>query len=306
MKRPRVSVCICTRNRPEELWRCLDSIGRSTVPVDNLVISDDSTDERTARMVAARGRGIVYVEGPRRGLAANRNMAIAASSGDHILFLDDDACLGGQFIERALTRIADDPRLVLSGCELRHGTIIRAHDQGFLGYQDVPYGRAGRLNTIVINSTLFPRSLFDVARFDEQLIYGFDEVDIALQAVHHGYRIVHDDGAVNFHYPSIVNRDYYKPHEELSRLYVTFKRYALYERSWMKAVAFAAAAPTHHFLAALKRHGARGLRDACRTVIGAGRLSVAALRANARTSSACAPMQSRCGVDAGSTPRSQT
>jgi len=280
--RPTVTVCVCTRNRPEELRRCLESIGRSRLRVDETVVSDDSTDNRTAEMLRVDPRDTVYIEGPRTGLGANRNRALRAAKSDYILFLDDDACLGEEFLERALARAtahADNARTIVTGCENNHGVIVRAHAQSFLGFQEVPYRSDAGLKTIVINSTLFPRSLFEVARFDEKLVYGYDEVDIASQAVRHGYRIVQSDDAVNFHYPSLVNRSYYKPHLEVSRLYVTFKRYALYERSYTKAATFAALAPVHCVLAALKRRGIAGLGDAGRAILAAARFSAESLRA---------------------------
>lgn len=279
----RVSVCICTRNRPEELRRCLDSLGRSSRPVDETIVADDSTDDRTAKMLQGDSN-LKYVEGPRRGLGANRNAAIGAATGDYILFLDDDACLGERFLEDALTCLAPRTaagRIVVSGCENNRGVIVKAHDQSFLGFQNVPYADSVGLNTIVINSTLFPSALFAVARFDEKLVYGCDEVDIALHAVRCGYRIVHSDQAVNFHYPSAVNRSFYRPHLDVSRLYITFKRYAVYEQSWLKAVTFAFIAPAHCVLAAIKRRGLAGISDAYRAIATAARFSFEALRPEA-------------------------
>lgn len=279
--RPRVSVCICTRNRPQELRRCLGSIARSTLRVDEIVVSDDSTDEHTADMLRANRNEARYLKGPRAGLGANRNRALLAVGGDYVLFLDDDACLGETFLERALgcaAAHADKSRIIVTGCENNYGTIVRSHAQSFLGFQHVPYGGDTGLKTIVINSTLFPRGLFEVARFDEKLVYGYDEVDIASQAICHGYHIVHSEGAVNFHYPSPVNRSYYKPYLDVSRLYVTFKRYALYEKSYVKAVSFAALAPMHCLLAASKRHGTAGLGEAWRAIAVAARFSFESLR----------------------------
>jgi glycosyltransferase involved in cell wall biosynthesis len=285
--RPRISVCICTRNRPEELLRCLESLRGSSYPVDEAIVSDDSTDERTAQMLAD-GRSAVavrYVAGPKRGLGANRNRALSAVSGDYIVFLDDDACLGEHFLARALecaraSGEAARARTVVSGCENNRGVIVRAHDQSFLGFQNVPYARGAGLNTIVINSTLFPRALFDTARFDEHLVYGCDEVDIALQAVHCGYRIVQSDDAINYHYPSPVNRGYYKPHLDVSRLYITFKRYAIYERRHVRAMMFAMLAPVHCVLATIKRCGFHGAFDACKAVVAAMRFSAESLRSS--------------------------
>lgn len=284
----RVSVCICTRNRAEELRRCLDSLTHSSRPVDEMIVADDSTDDRTAKMLedGVTRWPVKYVEGPRRGLGANRNAALRVATGDYILFLDDDACLGEHFLEAALACVrkhrAAGEYLVVSGCENNRGVIVKAHDQSFLGFQNVPYRSDTGLNTIVINSTLFPKVLFKTSRFDEHLVYGCEEVDIALQAVLHGYRIAHSDEAVNFHYPSLVNRAYYKPHLDVSRLYITFKRYALYERSIVKAVSFALVAPTHCVLAAIRRRGIGGVGDACRAIAVAARFSFEAIRRDAR------------------------
>ena len=115
-----VTVCIPTRNRPEDLAECLDSIAASNVPVAEVVVSDDSTDDRTRELVAARYPHVKYVFGPRRGLGPNRNSAISAASGDWILFLDDDARLGPGFLaEMMKARYADaDRKLIFTGIAL--------------------------------------------------------------------------------------------------------------------------------------------------------------------------------------------
>jgi GT2 family glycosyltransferase len=265
-----VTVCVCTRNRPNELSRCLKSLGESSTPVAQVVVSDDSTDRRTADLVPGSFPGVEYIDGPRRGLGANRNCAIAAATGDYILFLDDDACLGPTFLANALRvmklRESTGEEAIVTGREDNRGVLVRAHDQSFLGFQNVPYEPSDSLKTIVINATLFPRSLFQKISFDEQLIYGFDEVDIALKAVSCGYKISHCDDAINRHYPSTINRSYYSPHTDASRLYVTLKRYARHERKPLKAVVYFVLSSLHCVASAGRRRGLLGFRDAWRTV----------------------------------------
>jgi GT2 family glycosyltransferase len=215
-----------------------------------------------------------YVEGPRRGLGANRNCALSGATGEFVLFMDDDACMGGRFLESALrarARGETPERVIVSGCVLEQGQVIRAHDQSFLGYQNIPYRPGQKLRTIVMSSALFPRKLFDLVRFDENLVYGYDEVDIASQALRHGYQIVHSDEAVNSHHPSVVNRAGYRSHADASRLYVTFKRYARCERAYAKAAMFLVLAPLHCVVAATRRRGLSGLRDGWLTVRSAAR-----------------------------------
>jgi len=273
----RIGVLICTMNRPIELRRCLESVRASSVPVAQIVVSDDSTDSRAREMVRTEFDWVQYIEGPKRGLGANRNRALSVATCDLVLFMDDDACLGGRFLECALrARMSSSApeRAIVTGCHVEHGRLIRAHDQSFLGYQNVPYRPGQRIKTIVMISALFPRTLFDVVRFDENLVYGYDEVDIASQALSRGYDIVHCEEAVNSHHPSAVNRAGYRPHTDASRLYVTFKRYARCERAYAKAAMFALLAPVHCIVTATRRRGLSGLRDGWLTVWSAARFAI--------------------------------
>jgi GT2 family glycosyltransferase len=100
--------------------------------------------------------------------------------------------------------------------------------------------------------------------FDPRLIYGYDEVDIASGARGAGYRIVLVPSAINLHFPSPVNRDYYSPHTEAARIYVTFKRYASAERRPVKALIFLALSFVHSLAHHLRRFGLRGIAGAFR------------------------------------------
>lgn len=260
----KVCVCVCTRHRPDELWRCLHSIRHSTVPVAQIVVSDDSRpeDRRTERLVAQEFSDVVYVQGPRVGLGANRNRAIQEVTAGYVLFLDDDAELAPDFLERMFRFAREgglEDRDVLSGLERKAGHLVAPHDQNFLGYQNRPYSLEAPMNTAVINATLFPRALFDAVRFDEQLVYGCDEVDLITRARQAGYSVRLNPEAVNFHHHTDTGRDYYQPYYEASRLYVTLKRYMKTERSPLKGLLFALVAPAH-LLAHNMRHG--GVRGA--------------------------------------------
>jgi glycosyltransferase involved in cell wall biosynthesis len=80
-----LGVCITTRHRPELLEECLAHIERSTVKPARVVVSDDSSRpesiEETARVVAKFARA-TYVAGPRKGVCANRNNALAVLTRD--------------------------------------------------------------------------------------------------------------------------------------------------------------------------------------------------------------------------------
>jgi glycosyltransferase involved in cell wall biosynthesis len=94
---PFVSVVVPTWNRAALLSDCLASLRRQDYPQDRfeiLVVDDgstDSTSEVVRRLRLQPGPEIRYVHQAHGGLNVARNAGIAASRGDPICFVDDEA-----------------------------------------------------------------------------------------------------------------------------------------------------------------------------------------------------------------------
>ncbi|MBO2943792.1 glycosyltransferase family 2 protein [Paenibacillus sp. F411] len=270
---PQLSVCICTRNRPKELHKAIQSVLNSSIPAHEIIISDDSTNEETRQWIAHAFPSVTYLNGPKKGLCANRNHILPAVTGSHLLFMDDDVVMQEHFIRNALAALqavnqAQRDKAIITGLELNHGLLVYPNNQSFLGHQSKPYEyEKGNIQTVVINSTIFPAELFKEIQFDEQLIYGYDEVDLTTRAVKLGYTIYLCKEAVNHHFPSSENRDYYRPVKEASRIYVTYKRYRQTDRTLMKAYMFLLLAGAHITANKLRTSGIKGMRDAFQTLM---------------------------------------
>jgi GT2 family glycosyltransferase len=265
-----VSVCVCTRNRPDDLRRCLESISRSRVQPRQVVVSDDGDDDPSGRHDPSN-LSITYVPGPRTGLGANRNNAVAAATGSHLLFLDDDAMLGEDFLMTVEMALAAMPaelaaKAIVTGVEINHGHTVRPNEQTLLGFQSRPYRKGEPLHTVVINASLFPRAVFDAVGFDPSLSYGYDEVDLTTRAVASGFTIVPCFEAANVHTPSLSGRGEYSSFANASRLYVTLKRRRWTERSRLRGWSGFALASAHLVAASAKRQGLAGIGDARRTI----------------------------------------
>ncbi len=97
MDRRTLSIVICTRNRAASLVQTLASVGRSTVPpefeTEFLVVDNGSTDD-TAQVVRdirpANGLVVKYLLEKQPGLSHARNAALSGSTGQIIVFTDDD------------------------------------------------------------------------------------------------------------------------------------------------------------------------------------------------------------------------
>jgi glycosyltransferase involved in cell wall biosynthesis len=269
----RASVCICTRNRPRELERALASIAASSRAAHQVVVSDDDQDEEAAAVVAASRLPITYLHGPGIGLGANRNCAAAAAQGDFLLFLDDDALLGEDYLLKMEQRLrelppARRPRTILAGVERNRGHTVVPNEQDLLGFQSRPYRGGEPLRTVVINAALFPRQLLEEVSFDPSLRYGFDEVDFTTQAVALGYSILPCFEAVNEHLPSPSGREAYAEAAIAARLYVTLKRRRLTEGSPLRAWLGFGLASAHLVLASVRRLGLTAGTRTARQAIG--------------------------------------
>lgn len=261
-RRPLFSVCILTRNRPEELRRAIESVLASPHPVHQLVVSDNSTDDRTREMVTADYPHVTYLEGPRQGLSSNRNKALSEVTGTHVVMLDDDAVLGPDFLDKMtgyIERSQNPAKLILTGLELKHGERVFPHKMNFLGFQSLDFSEADRVDSIVINATVFPVEVFRDIKFDVGLTYGYDENEFMLRAVYvHGYEVKICPDAVNFHYPLGADSGSYATQIEANRIYVTFKKYFFIERRRSKALFYLALAYGHNLLHELKQRRLQG------------------------------------------------
>lgn len=111
----KVSICLPTFNRPELIGQCIDSCLAQTHANIEILIGDDSSDERTRQLLAAR-----YGDDPRLHYTKNdpplgqaRNVAslIERATGDKILLIHDDDYLVDTGVERLVSLWAIHPDL---------------------------------------------------------------------------------------------------------------------------------------------------------------------------------------------------
>ena len=96
MSAPRFSVVIPTYERPPDLVLCLDAVQASIAHAGlgpdeiEVVVTDDSRNDDSRRLVEQRGAPFRWAAGPRRGPASNRNSGASHVRGEWIIFVDDD------------------------------------------------------------------------------------------------------------------------------------------------------------------------------------------------------------------------
>ncbi|MFD7814949.1 glycosyltransferase family 2 protein [Streptomyces sp. NPDC059785] len=108
---------IPAHNTSRTLAACLDSVLAQSRPADEVIVVDDGSTDRTARIAHGYPCTVIRLA-PNRGVSAARNAGIAAATGDVLFFLDSDEALGPDSVAAALEILDADPR-----CGCVHGII---------------------------------------------------------------------------------------------------------------------------------------------------------------------------------------
>ncbi len=116
-----VSVVVITRNRAEQLRRCLDALAVQTRDPEELIVIDNGSIDHTREVVetfAGNPRPIYRCE-PNVGYGRARNAGVAAAVGEVIAFVDDDAVVRPEWLEMMVRPFLRDPSIGIAGGSIR-------------------------------------------------------------------------------------------------------------------------------------------------------------------------------------------
>jgi glycosyltransferase involved in cell wall biosynthesis len=100
MKEDKVSVIIPTHNRPKLLKECLLSVFKNET-CEIIVISDhpNKKTEELMNILLEKNTNLIFIKNKNNGAASSRNLGLKKSSGDIIVFLDDDCSVPKNWIK---------------------------------------------------------------------------------------------------------------------------------------------------------------------------------------------------------------
>jgi glycosyltransferase involved in cell wall biosynthesis len=213
---PPVSVVVCTRDRPEDLVRCLESVASlRTRPLEVLVVDNCPSDEQTRHVCEAFP--VRYLLEPLPGQSRARNRGILESRGELVAFTDDDCVVDAAWLDGLGAEVSDPLALAFTGyvgpleLETPSQFLFEAHggfDRGFRrrvfhGVWTNPALVAGRVGAGA--NAIFRRDAFErIGLFAEDLGPGTparaaDDTDIFCRILDAGYRIAFDPARVVWH-----------------------------------------------------------------------------------------------------------
>jgi GT2 family glycosyltransferase len=210
------TVAICTRDRPEDLRKCLEALHGLPDDGQELLVVDNCPSNDSTRHSVEQFSGVRYVREDQLGLNNARNRALQEARHEIVAFADDDTRPDPDWL-RALVRNFGDP-LVMCVTGLTMPLELETEAQEWFERYS-PFGRG--FNRIIFDSVKFPpaaagrvgaganmalrRRVLDlVGAFDGALDAGTPtcsggDTEMFSRILATGYRIIYEPQALNWH-----------------------------------------------------------------------------------------------------------
>lgn len=213
---PTATVAVCTRDRPDDLKRCLD--GLMDLPDDGqeLLVVDNAPGTDATRALVASYPKVRYVREDRPGLDCARNRALREARGEIVAFTDDDSVPDPNWLRALLPAFADPLVLCATGLTMpleleteaqewfeRMSTFNRGFRRRVFDLTNHNPLAAGPVGAGV-NMALRRRVVDVVGPFVEALDAGTPtqsggDHEMFVRILRNGYRIVYEPQALNWH-----------------------------------------------------------------------------------------------------------
>jgi GT2 family glycosyltransferase len=223
----KVSIIIPTRDRADDLARCLTSVFTSSWPDFEIVLVDNGTEDARALRVIdqwttwAPDKVTVVKRDEPFNFSRLINAGVAASDGTYLVLLNNDTeVVTRDWLEKMMEQ-AQRPKIGAVGCKLtfpdgkiQHAGIVLglggAAGHGHYKFHDFDNGYFGALKTVNNYSAvtaacmMLRREAFDaVGGFDEAFSIAYNDVDFCMRLREHGLRNVYLPHVELHHHESV-------------------------------------------------------------------------------------------------------
>jgi glycosyltransferase involved in cell wall biosynthesis len=238
---PELSVVIPTYGKAGTLPLVIRALEGQTVSRERfevVVIDDGSPDDTTARLARLEKETSLrfrWMTQPNRGVSATRNRGAREAAGALLLFIQDDIVGRPDLLERHLAIHARHPEPAACGVGrviwprewevdhfmhwLDHGGPQFRYDQ-VRGRSTVTFKHFYTCNVSLKRAALLEHP------FDEEIVYGFEDLELALRLERAGFVFHYDEEALGYHHHRRSFEDYRRRQFKAGQsLYVAFRNH---------------------------------------------------------------------------------
>lgn len=266
----KVSVLICTYNRPAMLAQCLRAlIERTDDKPDQVVVvngGDARTDEIVQQFSILRPPSsveVVLVKTVNKNLAASRNVGLPHCTGDIIAMTDDDAEVFPDWVVQMKQVHAEHPEAGVVG-----GPVIGADTDSLISrladrVTFPAYAAARTVRTLPGVNVSYKRRVIEQVGLQDETLFRGEDVDYNWRAMQLGWTVYYDPRVRVLHHHRPTLRGLLNQHYMYGRAYYLVRRkhlamYCIYPhrlqsiRDVLKAINFVAAIFYEPFLYAAR------------------------------------------------------
>lgn len=198
----RTSVIILTKNRPDQLAKCLGSLGRQTIRPSEVVVVD-SSDQMQQSFSKNYGFSLVYRYVPQCSIPGARQMGLDTAKHSLVLYLDDDCTAEGNWLKKMIELSTAHPHAALIAGSLIHVPIKSIYAQIISDIRTQRIRNAGPYRYLYFNieNCLIRKEFIKKhnIKFDEALFHE-DFADFALQVKKSSGEILISDESKVYHH----------------------------------------------------------------------------------------------------------
>jgi len=239
------SIIICTKDRKEDLFKTIESIKAQTWKPDELIIIDASNKEnfKEELLKTFDSLNIKYLRTP-PGLTKQRNLGVQVSSGDIVVFFDDDVILNRDYLSYIMAIFTDDRENKVGGVmgkiinintnSLRFKLIqlyskiffLTSEGNGKLKLSGFPthpftlnFDKPSEVEVLSGCQMAYRREVFQYEMFDELFsTYSYlEDVDFSYRIFKRGYKLIYQPKALIEHRTSSISR---LPKRERKKMFI--------------------------------------------------------------------------------------
>lgn len=204
---PLVSIVILNWNGLENTKLCLESVYALDYPNFEVVLVDNGSSDGSKNYFANL-EGIVFVDNPvNRGFTGGHIDGLAASSGDFVVLLNNDAVVKPNLIKVALKHFSDKQVAAVGGRMYHWDDKLEPYDESntFYSYQEISpitaeaktldydHGVVQEVNNVSGACVMVRRSFIDeVGYFYDKFFAYYEETDLFARAKRAGYKVLYD------------------------------------------------------------------------------------------------------------------
>lgn len=213
----KISVCVITINRFEEIKRLLTSLERSDIDhcYEILILCNGSSDEEYNQVYNVTKSSNLFDKirlirvGENRGVSGGRDILFKEAKGDICLFLDDDVifCYGDLFSK--IQKVFSNNKVAALGfaiLDTRHINYYPFKTKEL--YNQIDILKNDMLVSYFVGAAHAIRktSYFEVGGYDSRYFYGLEEIYLSYKFINKNYDIVFTPEVIFVHKPSDKNR----------------------------------------------------------------------------------------------------